>query len=222
MGYTTTSESRKQLQMRTASSKWKHNNDPDIRMRIGQGPRQKNATPDLTWLRWNFNWDWWVDEDPISSDHLTIRIEIGVKNDEKKTMTIVQWDEFRTALSQYDDNINFSEQIQHRLSVAMQVIQVWLGAPTPYGNLLNLYGERLKALEKYSNNKTNFSFPSQLNKISGKINKYTKDYADTTAERTASLSSKRRQWEKYGSHLRAWPGRIRRDTPAKISHSRPR
>lgn len=42
-------------------------------------------------------------------------------------------------------------------------------------HLLNLYAERLEMLRKYTKNKNNFWFWSELSKASEKINKYTKD-----------------------------------------------
>ncbi|KAG0410436.1 hypothetical protein HPB47_012455 [Ixodes persulcatus] len=162
-------------------------NDPDLPTRFGQGSRQNDSTPDLTWASRHAALDWTLFNDPMGSDHLPIFITLSNALRPtyfKRTSKVVKWDRYRELLNEWDDpdmwddpNTTRSPDLVLALLKAAKdqattTTQTDPDKPHPDLHLLNLWGSRLTALIRYREHGKTLRLRDRLDTATADAKKY--------------------------------------------------
>lgn len=127
--------------------RWSLHNDPTNPTRIGQKSKESDATFDLTWKAGTIRSEWRVGPDPWGSDHQPIFINMKVSKNAKKRAMSVKWDSLRYEWYKAGREQDFAGRIRKSLREATTGISVKEDCPTPDLHLLNLFENRLTALQ---------------------------------------------------------------------------
>lgn len=152
-------------------------NDPEIKTRLGQGPKQKDTTPDLTLASQKSIITWKCDNnDPWGSDHFPIHItlELGSKLKLKRNSKTIIWDDFRTILNQ-EYHITNIDELTHAMKEASvkATIQKAVNAdgPNPDTHLLSLWRHRQELIDKYRTSRNRKDL-TEANKLAKEAQSY--------------------------------------------------
>lgn len=180
-GYATNTKKGRELLEAMRKEGLELQNETGVKTRLAKQQRQKDTTPDLTWITGDLTLEWKPWRDTLGSDHYPIELKVahcaGRKG--REVRPIIKWDRFREIVTQNIGNDRDIEVcIQEALTGSKTQISVKRGSPTPDTHLLNLWASRLQALQKYRKVRTTPQ-KIKLNIATAKATRYSKELGRT-------------------------------------------
>ncbi|KAG0411912.1 hypothetical protein HPB47_010938 [Ixodes persulcatus] len=204
-------------------------NDPDLPTRFGQGSRQNDSTPDLTWASRHAALDWTLFNDPMGSGHLPIFITLSNAlrpTSFKRTSKVVKWDRYRELLNEWDDpdmwddpNTTRSPDLVLALLKAAKdqattTTQTDPDKPHPDLHLLNLWGSSLTALIQYREHGMTLRLRDRLDTATADAKKYCQVLSQDQWHDLCNQFNGRMHLSTVWNFFRSWQGKSKRRTAA--------
>ncbi|KAG0426577.1 hypothetical protein HPB47_026325 [Ixodes persulcatus] len=187
-------------------------NDPDLPTRFGQGRRQNDSTPDLTW-----------------ADHLPNFITLSNAlrpTPFKRTSKVVKWDRYRELLNEWEDPDTWDDSNTTRSpDLALALLKAARGQattttqtdpdkPHPDLHLLNLWESHLTALCRYCENGKTLRLRARLDTATAEAKKYCQALPQDRWHELCNQFNGRMHLSTVGNFFRRWRGKSKRRTAA--------